>query len=119
MNGLPRIHKLVTQAEYKALFDQSRRVNGRVLTILYIKNNKLYGRMGLIVGKRVAKKAVSRNKIKRVIRESFRSCKKKLAGIDMIVIARKQCDKLSKQKLREGIDKLWEKLLMSQSNVLS
>jgi ribonuclease P protein component len=63
------------------------------------------------VGKRVAKKAVSRNQIKRVIRESFRFQQKKLSGIDIIVIARQQCDKLSKQKLREGIEQLWEKLI--------
>jgi ribonuclease P protein component len=114
MSNFPRQYRLVTQAEYKALFNQSNKVSYRFLTILYKKNNNLYGRIGLIVGKRVAKKAVTRNKIKRVIRESFRFQQQKLSGIDLIVIARKQCDKLSKQKLREGIDQLWEKLLMLQ-----
>lgn len=119
MSCFPRRHRLVNQAEYDALFNQSHRITHRSLTILYKKNNHLYSRIGLIVGKRVAKKAVSRNKIRRVIRESFRFQQNKLPGIDIIVIARRQCDKLSKQKLREGIDRLWEKLLMLQQNVLS
>jgi ribonuclease P protein component len=109
--SFPRSHRLVTQAEYKTLFKKAHKVSHRFLTILYKKNNNLYGRLGLIVGKRVAKKAVSRNQIKRVIRESFRFQQDKLSGIDIIVIARQQCDKLSKQKLREGIDQLWAKLL--------
>lgn len=111
--SFPRSHRLVTQAEYKLLFNKAKKVSHRFLTILYKKNNNLYGRLGLIVGKRVAKKAVSRNQIKRVIRESFRFQQDKLSGIDIIVIARQQCDKLSKQKLREGIDQLWERLLTS------
>jgi ribonuclease P protein component len=109
--SFPRSHRLVTQTEYKSLFNKAQKVSHRFLTILYKKNNNLYGRLGLIVGKRIAKKAVSRNQIKRVIRESFRSQQDKLSGIDIIVIARQQCDKLSKQKLREGIDQLWERLL--------
>ena len=109
----PRTHRLVSQSEYKLLFNKSRKLNDRFLTILYRKNNNLYGRLGLIVAKRVAKHAVTRNRIKRVIRESFRFQHAKLSGIDIIVIARQQCDKLSKQKLREGIDQLWERLLTS------
>lgn len=119
MQCFPRQQRLVTQAEFNTLFDQSNRVNYRFLTVLFKKNNHLYGRIGLIVGKRIAKKAVTRNKIRRVIRESFRSQQKKFTGMDMIVIARKHCDKLSKQKLREGIDRLWEKLLTSQQKVSS
>jgi len=114
MNCFPRSHRLVTQAEYNALFDKAKKINSCLLSIRYKKNNHLHGRIGLIVGKRSAKKAVSRNKIKRVIRESFRLHQNKLSGMDIVVIARKQCDKLSKQKLRESIDQLWKELLMLQ-----
>lgn len=109
----PRSHRLVTPSEYKSLFTQSKKTACRFLTMLYKQNNHLYGRLGIVVGKRVAKKAVSRNRIKRVIRESFRYQQDKLTGIDVVVIARQECDQLSKQKLREGIDKLWEKLPIS------
>lgn len=62
--------------------------------------------------KRAIPTAVLRNRTKRILRESFRQNKNKLLGLDVIIIPRHQCNKLSKQKLREGIDKLWEKLLM-------
>ena len=107
------------QAEYQSLFKKAHKISHRFLKVIFKKNYRLNGRLGLIVAKRVAKKAVTRNQIKRVVRESFRSHQEKLIGIDIIVIARQPCDKLSKQTLREGIDQLWEKLLISQSNLLS
>ena len=66
--------------------------------------------MGVIVGKRNAQLAASRNRIKRVIRDSFRMNQYHLAGFDIIVIARKGCDKLSKILLRKGADDLWKKI---------
>lgn len=114
-----RNNRLVIQTEFQSLFKKAHKVSHRFLKILYKKNNCLHGRLGLIVAKRVAKKAVTRNQIKRVIRESFRYHQEKLTGIDIIVIARQPCDTLSKQLLREGIDRLWEKLLASQNNVSS
>ncbi len=64
-----------------------------------------------MIGKRTINSAVIRNRTKRILRDSFRQNQEKLAGLDIIIIARQQCDKLNKQKLREGIDQLWEKLL--------
>ncbi len=81
------------------------------LLALYKPNQKALARLGIIVGKRVANSAVSRNQIKRVVRESFRAKQEHLKGLDIIVIARQQCDKLDKIELREGIDKLWQKLI--------
>lgn len=72
-----------------------------------------------MVGKRVAALAVSRNLIKRTIRESFRAKQNELKGLDIVVIARHQCDKLTKVELRTGLDKLWEKLITQYRNLLS
>lgn len=106
----PRQHRLLTKAEFKFVFDQSNKVNQKHLLALFKPNQKPYARLGLVVGKRVANTAVARNKIKRIIRESFRLKQDMLKGVDIIVIARQQCDTLDKIKLREGIDRLWEQL---------
>ncbi|MHB1946718.1 MAG: ribonuclease P protein component [Gammaproteobacteria bacterium] len=102
--------RLVTKADFKSVFDKSNKVAQKHLLVLFKPNQKPHGRIGLIVGKRVANKAVARNQIKRVIRESFRLNQEQLKGLDIIVIARQQCETLNKAKLREGIDRLWEKL---------
>jgi ribonuclease P protein component len=105
-----RRKRLITKAEYKSVFDKSKKISQRHLLILFKPNQKSYARMGLIVGKSISSSAVTRNQIKRIIRESFRHYQTELKNVDAIVIARKQCDKLSKENLRKGIDQLWKKL---------
>lgn len=109
----PKDYKLVTKAEFKSTFEQSTKITQKYLLALFKPNAKPHARLGLIVGKRVAKSAVVRNRIKRVIRESFRLNQERLKGLDIIILARQQCDTLTKIQLREGIDKLWEKLLIN------
>ena len=109
--SFPRSHRLTTQADYKSLFDKSDKASQSGLLILFKANQKPNARLGLVIGKRAIRSAVKRNRTKRILRNSFRLNQEKLIGLDIIVIARQKCDKLSKQKLREGIEQLWEKLL--------
>lgn len=108
--------RLLTKADFQSVFDRSNKVNQKYLLALFKPNENNTARLGLIIGKRVAKKAVSRNQFKRIIRESFRQHQNRLPNLDMIIIARQQCDQLDKATLREGIDKLWEKLVQHYQN---
>ncbi len=42
-------------------------------------------RLGLVVGKKLVKRAVDRNRVKRVIREEFRRCRPNLPPVDLVV----------------------------------
>lgn len=117
--SFPRSHRLVTKAEFKNVFDEPFKVGQRYLTVLYKPNQKAHARMGIIVGKRAVNSAVDRNRIRRIIRDSFRFHQEKLIGWDIVVIARQQCDSLSKDKIRKGIDDLWERLVTQYQNRLS
>ncbi|MDR3490409.1 MAG: ribonuclease P protein component [Gammaproteobacteria bacterium] len=92
------------------MFDQSNKVAQRYLLALFKPNQKSHARVGIIVGKRVANQAVARNQIKRIVRESFRANYERFQGLDIVIIARAQCDNLNKIQLREGIEQLWQKL---------
>jgi ribonuclease P protein component len=48
-------------------------------------NNEESARLGLIVGKRQLKRAVDRNRVKRVLRETFRINRSQLPGFDIVV----------------------------------
>jgi ribonuclease P protein component len=100
----------LSKADYQSVFDDASKVGQRHLLALYKPNTKFHARVGIIVGKRVANQAVARNQIKRIVRESFRANQVQFPGYDIVVIARQQCDSLDKTQLREGIDKLWQKL---------
>jgi len=46
-------------------------------------------RVGIIVGKKIASRAVDRNRIKRMVRELFRQSRSAFHGADLVVLARR------------------------------
>ena len=65
--------RIKTQAEFQHIYQQAQRfVNRDKLAILANVNQLPYSRLGVVITKRNIKKAVARNQIKRIIRESFR-----------------------------------------------
>jgi ribonuclease P protein component len=42
-------------------------------------------RLGLVIGKRAVRRAVDRNRAKRVLRETFRIRRRELASVDIVV----------------------------------
>ena len=106
-----RQFRLKTKAEFKNIFDQPNKISQKYVTILFKPNQKNYSRIGIIVAKRIAHHAHDRNRIKRIIKDSFRCHKVKLLGKDIIIIAKQPSKIIDKKTLRQGIDHLWEKLL--------
>jgi ribonuclease P protein component len=52
-------------------------------------NGEVFSRLGIVVGKRVARRAVDRNLLKRLVRETFRRQQQELAGFDFLVRPRR------------------------------
>lgn len=59
---------------------------------------KSQARLGLVVAKRNVKLAVARNKLKRLIRESFRRQQVQLNGLDVVVVVKKDFGLLPHEK---------------------
>ncbi len=70
-------------------------------------NDRQQGRLGVVVSRKVSRKAIRRNRIKRQIREVFRFNQSILARMDVVVIARKACDLSTNEQLRENLLKLF------------
>ncbi len=51
--------------------------------------NKTQARLGIVVAKRNVKLAVARNRLKRIVRESFRQQQQALQGLDIVVVIKK------------------------------
>jgi len=80
--------KLSKTSEFKKVFSEGRRIEGKNLIIFILKNDYNFNRPGIIVKKETGK-AVFRNKIKRRTREAFRLINKKLSpGHDIIMLAK-------------------------------
>jgi ribonuclease P protein component len=66
--------------------------------------------LGTIVAKRHVRTAVERNRLKRVIRESFRQNKDRLAGLDVIVIADRHSDGMMNKQIFSALETHWRKI---------
>jgi ribonuclease P protein component len=110
----PKKNRLVSQADYDSAFKNAKKIGQQALVGLYKPNHLELARVGIIVSKRVAKSAVIRNRIRRIVRESFRSYQNQLKGFDIVIIMRHSSCILTRSELREAIDKLWEKLITSR-----
>lgn len=114
-SGYSKALRLLTPADFKQVFDAAAlRVSSKELLILARFNRVDHPRLGLVIAKKNVRKAVQRNRIKRLIRESFRLRQAALAvnahGIDAIVLARGGLDRLDNPALHELLDQLWRQL---------
>ena len=66
--------------------------------------------MGLAVASKTAGGSVKRNRIRRVIRESFRLHQHELPAVDIVVSARPRAKEVPNSELRAGIEELWSKV---------
>lgn len=109
--GLPRESRIRRAGDFAAMRNASGRLGGRCFSVRYRDNELGQARLGLAISKRVSKRAVERNRIKRLVRESFRRIRAQLPAVDLLVIAREQASGLPGPELLAEIDYLWKKLL--------
>jgi ribonuclease P protein component len=67
-------------------------------------------RLGLAVSKKTARLATQRNRIKRLVRQSFRTQACRLPAVDVVVIARAGIADRSNQEITRSINAHWKRL---------
>ena len=117
--GLPREARIRRAGDFAAMRHASGRLGGRCFSVRYRDNGLGEPRLGLAISKRVSKRAVERNRIKRLVRESFRRIRTQLPAVDLLVMARDQASGLPGPELLAEIDQLWKKLVSQRSVPIS
>ena len=80
--------RLTDPKDFKKCFQSGKRAKNKVFSLYYVKNGNLTGRLGVNIAKSKVKKAVDRNKIKRVAREIFR--KGRFDGMDFVLLLKNE-----------------------------
>ncbi|MEJ8665172.1 ribonuclease P protein component [Pseudomonas sp. LP23] len=110
-----REKRLLTPRHFKAVFDSpTGKVPGKNLLILARENGLDHPRLGLVIGKKSVKLAVQRNRLKRLMRDSFRLNQQLLAGLDIVIVARKGLGEIKNPELHQHFGKLWKRLARSR-----
>ena len=104
----PRTHRLLAAPQYQRVFRQCQcKAAGRFITVLALSNSLGHARLGTTVSIRNAGGAVQRNRIKRLIRESFRQHQDMLAGWDLVVVVRPGVAARSNRQLFNALETHW------------
>ena len=105
---LPVSHRLRRPLDFRRVFKKSRRFQDRYFTLLARGNGLPHARLGMAVSKKNCGNAVARNRIKRVIRESFRRGRQTLPAVDVVVLAKAGCPLASAGDLRASLARHWQ-----------
>lgn len=106
----PEHARLLKAAEFSRVFKNPLRSSDRFFTILAVTNDLDHARLGLAISKKNAKRAVDRNRIKRLIRESFRQHLSIMPAIDLVVMAKPVTKHAENHQLLQSLQQHWNRL---------
>lgn len=111
----PRSARLTHRKDFQRVFDHATKSGDACFTVLYTGNQQDHTRLGLVITKKGTKRAVDRNRIKRIVRESFRLNQHRLGMLDIVVLARNSTKERTNQQLFASLEKHWNRLEQYQA----
>ena len=105
-----RCKRLLTARDYERVFQQPQKSSSKALTVLARRSGRESARLGLAIPRKQIRRAVERNRIKRLIRESFRRHQALLHGLDVVVIGRSDLVKQNTHRVFENLEHHWRQV---------
>lgn len=103
--------RLLHSREFQHVFNNTEcKSADALLTVLAASNNCGHPRLGLAISKKKIKTAVARNRLKRIIRESFRQHKNELANVDIVVLGQSMAANVPNSRTFESLATHWENI---------
>lgn len=111
MLRLTRAQRLTSKFQFDAVYQNGRRFSNNCFTVLVRLNETGHARLGLSVAARMVGNAVNRNRIKRIVRESFRLHQDRLPALDVVVNARSAARDADKKLLADKLTRCWQDVI--------
>jgi ribonuclease P protein component len=105
-----RAQRLRRPAEFRDVYSKGRRIGNEMFAANVLANSTGTARLGMAIAVRAAGNAVRRNRVRRLIRESFRLHQRSLPALDIIISARTAAWATEASQLREGLARLWQRI---------
>ena len=107
---LPARLRLRRKRDFDAAYARGRRVGDGFFAVTASNNDTGAARLGMAVAVRTAGGAVERNRIRRIIRESFRLHQHELPAVDLVVSARPSARAAAARALQLSLAGLWKRI---------
>jgi ribonuclease P protein component len=109
INRFGKDQRLLNAADFGRVFAQATRSRDKLFTVLCRRNATDTARLGLAISRKQCRRAAARNRIKRLIRESFRQHQDQLSGLDIVVINQAGASLASNPQLFDSLDRHWQR----------
>jgi ribonuclease P protein component len=110
---LPAARRMRRPAEFKRAYAHGRRFTNEFFTANAQVNDLTWARLGMSIAARILRRAVDRNRVRRLIRESFRMHQQQLPSVDVVIGARSAVKGADRARLRAALEGLWGKIAIS------
>jgi ribonuclease P protein component len=102
--------RLRSKPQFDAVYAGGRRIDDRFFALRVRPNGLPHPRVGLAVAVKTAGNAVKRNRLRRLVRESFRQAQFTLPGVDVVVAAKFPAAEAPATSLRDSLATLWKRV---------
>jgi ribonuclease P protein component len=109
INRFGKDNRLLDAAAFGRVFQKASRSRDNLFTVLCRRNEGGAARLGLAISKKHCRLATKRNRIKRIIRESFRQQQASLVGLDIVVINQPAAANASNRKVFGSLESHWRR----------
>lgn len=107
----PRSMRILSSREYGHVFEAACfKIHGKGLLALACPNSCGHVRVGLVFSRKNMKRAVDRNLLKRLTRESIRLRQHRLPAVDIVVLSRRGVTELDRTALAQQLSGMWRRL---------
>lgn len=115
MHRLTKENRLADAASFDRVFKGARRSRDRWFTVLCRHNRIDRARLGLAISKKHCRGAAARNRLKRIVRESFRHHQESLSGLDIVVMNRPPAASAGNAELFSSLETHWQACAKKQA----
>lgn len=107
-------YRLLKTDEFSSVFALRKAQSQKWVQVFFVKNQLQSARLGLVVGKKIAKRAHDRNYMKRLIREWFRLNRTIIPCVDLVIRVRQPFSPQHAQAVWMELDNLVRKITTSE-----
>ena len=101
--------RLADKPSFSRVFKNPGRSRDKMFTVLYRPNDTDEPRLGLAISKKNCRLATGRNRLKRIIRESFRQQQGEMPGLDIVVLNQPAAARANNRVLFDSLNAHWER----------
>ncbi len=113
--AFPREARLLAPPQFRAVFADGEKFVSRGFVLIAARSPAGRSRLGLALAKRRIRRAVDRNRVKRVTRESFRQHQNLSCPVDIVVLARSHTSRMTNAELFDQLAVIWSKIAASKT----